>query len=326
MTLIFQASFNVPRIIGSLLHTCYLDRIANGLTITPQSIRLAARKYYDAVVSQYFNRLNRFALEPFDNKLDRHNQAQLLNCVTRAARDIRRKITEGSVGGTYFHDISNPPTSHFILSENLADVFKSLEANFLISKYKDTRDKNGKPVVVFALFYGLAEAERLSWGYPPGREYRNYFVQRYFDFSSTVHEFLSRSQTIRCGSCGKSHALDQKSSFELFKWRCPDCQDGICSIVNLSDDFQEEVAKLNQELMLEDVELAILDTLNSENKPLAAGQVSSLIDVTYQLVGHRTSKLRDLGLVKKQKDPKDAKMRSTITDKARATYFAHAVA
>ena len=74
MKLMFQASFNVPRLMGALLHTCYLDRVSKGQLITQAAIRLAARKYYEATISQYFDRMLRYALEPFENKLDRHNQ------------------------------------------------------------------------------------------------------------------------------------------------------------------------------------------------------------------------------------------------------------
>lgn len=321
MTLMFQATFNVPRLMGAILHLCYLDRVSKQLPITSSSIRLAARKYYESTIAQYFDRMNRFALEPFENKLDRHNQEELLKYIIGEARSVRRKIQDGSVGGTYFRHVKNPPTSHFVVSPALCDVFRSLESNFLLSRYKDTRDKDGKPVAVYALYYGLAEAERLAWGYPPGRDYRNYFVQRCFEFSAAIHEFLARNQTIRCQACGKCYPLEQKASFELFKWRCPECRDGICAVVNLADDFRNEVARVREDLLLEEVELELLNSLRSEGRPMRAGEISLLIDASYQLIGHRTSKLRDLGLVDKHQSSEDGKMRSAITDKAVTTYF-----
>ncbi len=320
MRLIFETSFNVPRLMGSLLHTCYLDRVSKGQPVTQASLRLAAQKYYETTVVQYFERLNRFALEPFENKLDRHNQYELLKHIVKEARSMRRRIAEGSIGGTYFKRLRNPPTSHFIVSPTLADVFQALESNFLLSKYKDTRDKDGNAVMVYALYYGLTESERLAWGYPPGRFYRNYFVQRAFEFSGAIHEFLSQNQTIRCDHCGKSFPLEQKPSFELFKWRCPECQDGTCSIVNLGKDFELEVEQLRGDLMLEPVELEILNTLNQEGEAMRAGEISGLIDVTYQLVGKRTSKLQDMGLTDKSRG-QDHRMRSQITERAQATYF-----
>ena len=128
----------------------------------------------------------------------------------------------------------------------------------------------------------------MAWGYPPGRDYRNYFVQRCFDYTAAVHAFLSKSQTIRCDNCGKSFPLEQRPSFPLFKWRCPDCREGLCLVVNLADDFKAEVAQSKTDLMLDEVELEILEVLEDENRPMPAGERSGLIDVTYQLVGHRT--------------------------------------
>jgi hypothetical protein len=95
----------------------------------------AAQKYYEGVVAQYFDRANRFALEPFERKLDRHNQKVLLNRLLTEARDVRRRITTNEIGGTYFVEITNPPVSHFAVSPKLERMLASLEMNFLVSKY-----------------------------------------------------------------------------------------------------------------------------------------------------------------------------------------------
>lgn len=318
---IFQASFNVPRIMGHLLHICYLDKISKKQKITSASIRLSAKKYYENTISKYFDRLNRYALEPFENKLDRYNQQQLLKCLISEARTVRKKIIDGELGGTYFAGLSNPPTSHFIVNTTIDQILASLESNFFLSKYKNTRDKAGQAVSVYSLFLGLTESERMSWGYPPGRQYRNYFVQRGFDFTRAIHEYLSSNQTIKCSQCGQCFPLEQKASIELYKWRCPECLEEACSVVNLSDDFAEEVANLNRDIMLESVELEILTVLKEEDKKMRAGEISSLIDTTHQMVGRRTSKLQDMGLVKKHRDDTDGHMKSELTDRAERTYF-----
>ncbi len=227
---IFQASFNVPRLMGILLHQCYLDRISKGQQITPAAIRLAARKTYEATISQYFDRMLRFALEPFENKLDRHNQKGLLDYVIAEARAVRKKIQEGAVGGTYFQNLGNPPTSHFLVQPSLESVFRSLEANFLITRYKEMRDKNGNHVIVYALNYGLVEANRMSWGYPAGREYRNYFVQRCFDYSRAIQEFLGQKQTIRCEQCLACFPMENHDGIKMFDWLCPGCKQGKCQV------------------------------------------------------------------------------------------------
>lgn len=318
---LFQATFNVPRLMGAILHICYLDVISKGKPVTLSSIKLASRKHYENTISQYFDRLNRFALEPFENKVDRQNQKRLLESIIEKARDVRNGIVRGQIGGSYFSDLSSPPVSHFSVSSNLADIFSSLEANFFLSRYKDTRDKNGKAATVYALTMGLTELERLSWGYPEGRQYRNYFVQRCFDYNILVHNFLTQNKTIRCDSCGASFSMEQKEHFEFFKWICPECKDGRCAVTNLAGDLEELADIAKEEVQLEPVELEILETLQSEGRELAAGEISASIDTTYQLVGRRTSKLRDKGLVIKERDKGDDRMRSAISQRAKDTYF-----
>ncbi|WP_417707976.1 hypothetical protein [Rheinheimera aquimaris] len=322
MNMMFKASFNVPRIMGHILHICYLDRISKGEKVTVASIRLASKKYYENTISKYFDRLNRYALEPFENKLDRHNQQQLLNCIIDEARGVRKRIIDKDIGGKYFYALGgNPQTSHFIVSPDLEEIFSSLESNFFLSRYKATRDKAGKNVIVYALFLGLCESERMSWGYPEGREYRNYFVQRCFEYTRAIHLYLSQNQTIKCGQCGFCHPMEKKESIELFRWRCPECMEGTCSVVNLSDDFKEEVERLNKEIMLDPVELDIVTTLNGEQRRMRAGEISALIDTTHQMVGRRTSKLQEMGLINKERDVDDGKMRSELTDRCEETYF-----
>lgn len=322
MKMMFRASFNVPRIMGHILHICYLDKIARNEKITLASIRLASKKYYENTVSKYFDRLNRYALEPFENKLDRHNQQQLLRCIVDEARSVRKRIVDKEVGGKYFDSLGgNPPTSHFIVNPDLEDVFSSLESNFFLSKYKNTRDKEGKDVIVYALFLGLCESERMNWGYPEGREYRNYFVQRCFEYTRAIHLYLSRNRTIKCESCGFCHPMERRESIEFYKWRCPECMEGICQIVNLSEDFKEEVERLNKDIMLDPIELDIVSTLNDESRKMRAGEISALIDTTHQMVGKRTSKLQEMGLIDKERDLHDGKMRSQITERCEKTYF-----
>jgi len=322
MRYLFQTSFNVPRLMGSLLHTCYLDRVAKGLTITPSSMRLASRKYYESTISKYFDTLNKFALEPFDNKLDRQNQKKLLEHIVEELSSLRRNISSGSVGGTYFSDLRNPPVSHFFVSSSAEGIFDALEANFLVSRYKSTRDKDGKPATVFAIYYGLTELERIAWGYPAGRQYRNYFVQRCFDLTSSIHAYISGQKTIRCNTCKSSFPMEQESSFVMFKWRCPECAEGRCEVVNLVDDFSEEVERISEDILLEPIELEILNTLYEESRKMAAGEISTLIDVTYQLVGRRTAKLQEKGLVhKSRKQEVDQRVKSEIMEKAKMIYF-----
>jgi predicted transcriptional regulator len=203
-------------------------------------------------------------------------------------------------------------------------LLSALELNFLVTKYHEMRDKSGKDVCVFALFYGLCESERLPWGYPKGRrDDRSYFVQRCFNYNGAIQQFLSRNQTIRCHNCGACFGMEKRENLEFYKWRCPECQTGICNVVSLGDDFKNEMDTLKRDTMLPPVELEILESLHEEGSPMKAGEIAALVDTTYQLVGHRTSKLHQMGLV--HKTTKDGANRSTITDKARQRYFGMAL-
>lgn len=320
MRLFFECTFNVPRILGFVLNNCYNDRIAQGQVINPAIIRLASQKYYEDILDKYFNHMTRFALEPFDRKLDRYIQHELLKTIISEAREIRRKIMADEIGGSYFQGLTNPPASHFSISKELEPFLLSLEFNFLISRYHEMRDKDGNDVYIIALFYGLCEAEKIPWGYPRGRrDDRSYFVQRCFSFNSLMQEFLAKKQTIRCKRCGASHPMEDKAAIERFGWLCPECRVGQCAVVNLSDDYEEEINSLNQELMLEETELEILQVLNSERKPMRANEISELIDKSYQLIGRRTSKLKELGFVDKKHV--NGHMHNEIAERAISIYF-----
>jgi len=212
--LLFEVTLNVPRLIGYVLHYCYLDRISKKQLITSASIRLASQKYYESVILQYFDRMNRFALEPFERKLDRHNQQQLLRQLIEEARNVRRGIATGQIGGKFFEGLTNPPVSHFTVSPSMEKLLSSLELNFLVTKYHEMRDKSAKDASVYAFFYGLCEAERFPWGYPKGRrDDRSYFVQRCFNYNAAIQQFLSKNQTIRCDECGASFGMEKRETF-----------------------------------------------------------------------------------------------------------------
>ena len=319
-TLLFQASFNVPRLVGHILHICYLDQISRGEKITLESIRLASRKYYEQVLSAYFDRKNRFATEPFERKLDRHNQKILLQSIVNEAKSLRTNISTGKIGGNYFEGLTNPPVSHFTIYPTLEGMLSSLELNFLVTKYHEMRDKSGNDVSVYCLNYGLCVAERLPWGYPKGRRGdRSYFVQRCFSYNSVIHQFLAATVTIKCDECGATYPFEEKEKIEYFDWLCKECKRGRCHEVNLSVDYMKELKNLNEDMKLEEVELDILEVLFAENRDMRAGEVSALIDKSHQLVGWRTSKLKDNNLVDKQ--TKNNIVFNKITERAKQIYF-----
>ena len=84
----------------------------------------------------------------------------------------------------------------------------------------------------------------------------------------------------------------------------------------MDDDFQKELSQIKDDIMLEKIELEILNILKGENRPMRAKEISALLDVTYQLVGKRTAKLKEQGLIEKTVDEQNI-----ITDIACKIYF-----
>ncbi|MFM5360910.1 hypothetical protein ACET98_07400 [Aeromonas veronii] len=70
---------------------------------------------------------------------------------------------------------------------------------------------------------------------------------------------------------------------------------------------------------MEEVELDILEVLNSEGREMRAGEVSALIDTSHQLVGRRTAKLKDNNLV--EKESRNNVTLNKITARAKEIYF-----
>lgn len=317
--LLFASTSNIPRILGYIFHYCYLDRISRGKPITRQAITMASQRYYEEKLIPYFS-LNRYALQPYDQKLDRHNQRILLNSIIIKAKERKRQIISGQLNSSLFQDLPNPPTSHFTISTDMEGILSSLELNTFVSKYHQMRDKDGKDISVFALYYGLCASERMEWGYPKRKRYdKDYFKQRIFNYNATLHDFLVSTQTIKCQKCGAAFPMDQLDKFEFFKWRCPDCNDGICKILKLDDDFKKELIQLKEDVMLEQVELEIVQILKDENRPMKAKEISALLDITYQLVGKRTEKLQEMGYVEKKYI--DSQRFNSITNQALSIYF-----
>ena len=166
--LLFCATMNIPRLLGYIFHYCYLERVSRGRLIGRQHVINASQRYYEEIMLAYFN-LNRFALEPYENKLDKNNQKVLLDTIIINATDLKTKIKSGHISGSLFKGLLNPPTSHFVISTDLESILGALELNTFVSKYHEMRDKDGKDISVFCLYYGLCVRERIKWGYCLGQ-------------------------------------------------------------------------------------------------------------------------------------------------------------
>jgi predicted AAA+ superfamily ATPase len=322
MELLFKGSMNVPRIIGYILFYCHQTHISIGKKITKQAIESAAQKYYEKVISSFFD-MTTNSLLSFDEKVSELQQRDLLNIFVSQLKSIRKQITTGELRGTeYQSDKNNPYTSHFNFSPNLERFVRTLELNFFVSKYSEMSDRDGKKVSIYCLNYGLTLLENMRWGKPDGSDYRKYFIGRPFSFDAIFEEFLRKSKHIQCinPECGKSYPYDQLPFLEFNKMRCNECQSEV-RVKSVSEGIKAELEKIDKTKLLPSIELGVLHELNSRNEKMYARDLSEELDISSNLIAKRAKKLdEDKGLV--DRDRSEQLIKYSISKKAIAEYFA----
>lgn len=311
---LFFASLSNPRILGYVLHFSSERALIKGSKITVRSVKEAARKYYEEKIEAYFS-LGKFLHSSFSERLSIYSIKELLEIIVSRAKLLKKHDSE------VFKKISGtPPTSHFYIPTSMEVLLQSLELNFFVTKYFEMADRNGQRISVYCLNYGLCERYSIRFGRPSGeREFRLYFVERVFDYSSVIRAFLNKNQEITCGHCGATYEHDQLEALRLYGMECPKCRQGHVSVVNLSRKYEAEVRKVSQEMLLGSTELGILSALNADNEPLRPKEIAAELDCSYQLVGRRAKSLEERDLIQRGLDGIQRIYR--ITDTAKDAYF-----
>ncbi|QOJ21212.1 MAG: MarR family transcriptional regulator [Gammaproteobacteria bacterium] len=312
---LFFSSMANPRTLGYVLHFAYQNQLIHGKKISLQGLQDASLKYYEEKIASYFS-AGRFLHETFSERCSIYSLKELLEKIVSRARELR------SHKSAVFEKISGrPPTSHFHVTPSYDTLLSTLELNFFLTKYFEMSDRDGRKVSVYALNYGLCQRYSIAFGRPTGeREFRLYFVERVFDYGPIISAFIERNQEVVCGSCGARQEIDKLEALKLYGMKCPACQVGICEVVNLSKKYEPMLKSIQAELLLPKTELGILQTLHSEGEPQRPSDIAAELDCSYQLVGRRSVRLEERGLVKRIKDENNNRI-IKITDIAEASYF-----
>ncbi len=261
--------------------------------------------------------IQKFALESFSERSSVFSLKELLESIVERARFLRdykdSKLTKGISGRN--------PSSHFHISKSLEASLRTLELNFFLTLYYEMKDRDGNKVSVYALNHGLCSKYTISFGRPAGhREYRLYFVERIFDYTSIVRRFLESNQEIKCNNCGTVYGLDKLDGLAMFEMLCPSCRRGICEVTNLSKKYESVIRSVDPSLLLPATELGILEALYTENREMIASEIAGELDCSYQLVGRRGRNLADRGLVSRNMNDVNRRV-FAITEDARKEYF-----
>src|SRR6185312_7996160 len=116
---------------------------------------------------------------------------------------------------------------------------------------------------------------------------RLYFVERIFDNTPLLRKFMQQNQEIKCANCGTTYDLDTLDALKMIDMLCPKCKKGTCVVTNLSKKYESLLKQVAPELLLPPTELGILETLETEQRPMYAGEIAAELDKSYQLVGRR---------------------------------------
>ena len=314
--LLFYASMGNPRILGYLLYYLHESHLIYSNRTGIKAIRDAAARYYDEKIESYF-KINKFLHESFGERASLFSLKELLEAIVQRARELKRHRDSAVM-----RDLrGTPPTSHFHVAVELESLLSTLELNFFTTKYYEMSDRDGHKVAVYALNFGLCQKYAIAFGRPmEKREHRLYFVERIFDYTSLLREFMRKNQEIRCIDCNTTFDLSQLDALRLFDMQCPTCKVGRCVLTNLSRKYESLLNSVAPQLLLPPTELGILHTLEMEKRAMYAGEIAAEMDKSYQLVGKRGKMLAERGLVKRDLNDEGRRI-FEITSLAQTSYF-----
>ncbi len=323
--LLFQVSMNIPRVLGYILHYCYHSALIYDKKITKALLEEAAQKYYENQVAYYFEKTNYLA-EAFNENLDRHAQQILMNNIIDKAKELKSKLINEDT--ELFKDIprNKIPTSHFYVRKGYEKFFYSLELNYFLTKYYEQSDRDGVPISIYAVNYGLCKANNILFGRPKGHtKYRKYYISRYFDNNDLLEKYLLGQTKYICSKCGTVYDFSEYDILNKIGMLCyKGCKEtGFIEEKYYFDD-KDIFKSVKKEDLLSEVELDILHVLNqNEDLNLYATIIAKELDCSYKLISKRSSVLEDKGLITKHHVYTDGDNRRIykITEKARKIYF-----
>lgn len=307
--LLFDISLNTPRIVGYVLVYCYTTHITLDKKITRAAINMAAQKYFEDVVQQYFE-ANKYVIQSFDEMASRENLKYLMQKFVDEETKNHRIVN--------IEDKRDLPTSHFLIAEGLCKLLDTLELNGYITTYNKVNDKDNNPSVLYAISYGLCQKYHIKYGRPKNTKLRQYYLERKFLFNDILTEHFNQSQEIECPN-GHRFPFDQLSQLERFNMICPNCiqNDTVVkcslrvtnkSILNIIDGYVNNSLNLDDEIAFE-----ILNFLgNNYGKKYKAGEIADELDCSYQLISRRAQKLITREFVEKKE--KNSRSYYSITE------------
>ncbi|HHB1595604.1 TPA: hypothetical protein ACN976_003775 [Vibrio campbellii] len=252
-------------------------------------------------------------------KLEKYHLHQLLEQFIDSAKKNKREILV-SDAKIFSKDKTRPPTSHFFINKKLEEVLKPLEMQFFVTKYNEQKDQDSSELMsFFSLNYGLCVSEDIHYGRGSDRKY---VIQRRFNNTQTLNDYLNNAKHIICNNvgCNAIHDYEKLSMIEMFDMLCPKCKVGTCNVEHANVD----VELADETILLPEFDMQFINCLKVDSPQYPSGLAQEL-DCTYQKVGKRAAKLKDMGFLQTKEMLRDKTLGKrnyySLTDKAVEIYF-----
>lgn len=288
--LLFQVSFNVPRIMGYILNNCYESTTIYNKPITIKSIKNGALKYYENTLYSFFSETT-YSTSSMNEKISILQLKELLDEIVKKAKQLKTVIRKEK--DTKNYDKSFPSSSHFHIFPNYENVIKTLELNYFLNKVNEYKNRDSKDVSVYSINYGICEKNNILFGAPENIEYeRKYFTNRIFNYSNLISDYLDNLKVIECNSCGKVYSKEQLHHLEFYNYKCNEqnCS-GIVETKSMSSRFSHLIQEIPDELLLPREDIKMLIELSHCAKAISAKELASIVDISSQSIGQRSIKL-----------------------------------
>lgn len=289
--LIFNVTMNVPRIIGYIFSYLYESNIVHKKKITKNDIEKASQRYFEEKIDAYFEK-SVCKLLSYEETKSIYELKSLKSLISDRLSGIKTEITTGKLKGSLY-DTKEPYTSHFYVLIEMEEQLNSLELNHYITKYDEKSDRDKNKISIYCLNYGLAYKNNILWGKKKHYNYRKYFIERPFNFSQLITNFLSKKEVIICSNdnCRKTFNQEDLQALKLYNMKCNSCSSEVLVTEVIDHEFKRLLSKIDTLDKLGKIEYSIMLALLNSGKPLFAREIAEEIDLSSYLIAARCKKL-----------------------------------
>lgn len=312
---LFDMTANVPRNIGWILWYANQYSISKNEPITINDLEISAERFYNDAIEVFFSQ-NKYMRVSFDEKFEKYHLKELLNQIVKKTKINKTEISVSSAK-IFKNEKRKPLSSHFYINKNLEHLLITLELNFFITKYNEQKDKNANLNVFYHLNYGMCRKENINFGRGVDSKY---VVQRRFDYSDIIDNYIQIAKEIKCKGCGARHPFEMLYAIKLFNMLCPTCRSSTCEVIHVEATLQS----IDKTIELPEYDIKLLNALRID-EPQFASLLAQELDCSYQKVTGRVMHLVGKKMIQKSKEIKEERYGERnyyyLTEKAKMTYF-----